>query len=69
MDGIEFLNALRKDFDNHIPVVIITGLDNYLDHIPKNLEVSGVFKKPFQEEELLDFINKLLLNCCAKYST
>ena len=54
MDGLEFLKALRKEPDGHLPVVVFCTVENDLEHIGLALECGAdeYMMKPFDGEIL-----------------
>jgi len=65
-DGIELLNHIKKK-NNEVPVIIISGHAN-IEMAVKSLK-SGAFEfiqKPFDEERLMNFINRAVENVRLK---
>jgi CheY-like chemotaxis protein len=61
MDGYEFVERLRKiDIYRDVPVCLITGKDVDQPRIAK-LNITQVFKKPVDGEELVGVLNRHLL--------
>jgi CheY-like chemotaxis protein len=58
MDGLEFIDALRKQPGGTIPIILMTAVRR--DQLPSALDVSAVLQKPFGVEELLVLVKKLL---------
>lgn len=58
MDGLEFLDELRKHKDGSIPVIMMTAVKR--DQLPTTLRVAAVLQKPFGVDELLVLVKKLL---------
>ena len=63
MDGLEFLGKIRKDYDTSIGVIILTAYEDY-EKWDKALDglVAGYLKKPYDRDELLSRIDRLLKN-------
>lgn len=58
MDGVEFLEQLRKNANGAIPVILMTAVRR--DQLPTALQVSAVLQKPFGVDELLVLVKQLL---------
>lgn len=62
MDGIEFLNAIRKQFQQAKVLVMSGGSRNlHADYlfVAKSLGANAIMNKPFSSAELLSAITKL----------
>lgn len=61
-DGIGVIEALRAEFNEDIPAVLITG-DTGPEHI-REIEASGlaVLHKPLQDEDLRSCLSRLALS-------
>ncbi|MBU0672600.1 MAG: response regulator [Candidatus Margulisbacteria bacterium] len=54
MDGLQFLEKIRKEYGNNIGVIILTAYEDYdkWDRAITNL-VAGYIKKPYDRQDLL----------------
>ncbi len=52
VDGLEFLVALRKEPDGHVPIVVFCSTENDLDHITRAIAAGAneYIMKPFDRE-------------------
>ena len=60
-DGFQLLQAIRAERPD-LPVILITGLPDMPNRIPAVARSYLLFKKPFDGEELLAAISKILGN-------
>ncbi len=63
MDGLEFLEKIRKDYGNSIGVIILTAYEDQdkWDKAMTNL-VAGYIKKPYDRQVLLHALNMYFKN-------
>lgn len=59
MDGYDSIKEIRK-FNNYTPIVIITANNTINFKNLKDSNISGIISKPFEEDELLKEISKLI---------
>lgn len=61
LDGIEFLEYLEANNINY-PIIAVTGADESVLKTIRDLGVTTILRKPFNDEELLNSINLKLTN-------
>ena len=61
MDGLEFLKALRKEPEGHLPVVVFCTVENDLEHIGMALEAGAndFLMKPVTKDSLAEKLQLL----------
>jgi len=63
MNGHEIMTVIRRE--SSVPVIYLTGGDQYeMDDKVKDTKPCDFLIKPFEDEELVRRINKLIDECC-----
>jgi CheY-like chemotaxis protein len=62
MGGMEFCGAIKKDPDfKHTPLILISGIfDEISEQDRQRVRADGVISKPFNEDEVLNLVDRLM---------